>query len=226
MSEVCFKDSGIEWIGEIPKHWGIWKLKYLAKAYTGNSIKDEDKDFYTNPQDAIPYVATKDICRETQKCDYDNGLYIHNDDKTFKRAKKHSTLLCIEGGSAGRKLTYLNTDVCFVNKLCCIQTFRGVESKWLFYFLQSKEFLTEFGLKLNGLIGGVSLEKLKRFYIPLPPLQEQEAIARYLDEKTQAIDELISTHQKSIEKLKNYRTSLISEVVTGKKNRQGIDNGN
>ena len=106
MSEICFKDSGIEWIGKIPKHWEIWKLKYLARAYTGNSIKDEDKDFYTDPQDAIPYVATKDICRETQKCDYDNGLYIHNDDKNFKRAKKHSTLLCIEGGSAGKK-TYL-----------------------------------------------------------------------------------------------------------------------
>ena len=218
MSEICFKDSGIEWIGKIPKHWEIWKLKYLARAYTGNSIKDEDKDFYTDPQDAIPYVATKDICRETQKCDYDNGLYIHNDDKNFKRAKKHSTLLCIEGGSAGKKLTYLNTNVCFVNKLCCIEALKGFNGKWLFYFLQSREFLTEFGLRLNGLIGGVSLEKLKRFYIPLPPLQEQETITRYLDEKTQAIDELISTHQKSIEKLKNYRASLISEVVT-----QGLD---
>ena len=218
MSEACFKDSGIEWIGKIPKHWEIWKLKYLARAYTGNSIKDDEKDFYTDPQDAIPYIATKDICRETQKCDYNNGLYIHNSNKNFKRAKKHSTLLCIEGGSAGKKLTYLNTDVCFVNKLCCIEALKGFNGKWLFYFLQSREFLTEFGLRLNGLIGGVSLEKFKRFYIPLPPLQEQEAIAHYLDEKTQTIDELISAHQKSIEKLKDYRTSLISEVVT-----QGLD---
>lgn len=66
---------------------------------------------------------------------------------------------------------------------------------------------------------------LENIIFPLPPLQEQEAIVHYLDEKTQAIDELISTHQKSIEKLKNYRTSLISEAVMGK-NLKGMNNGN
>ena len=213
--DTALKDSGIAWIGKIPQHWEIWRLKFLARTYTGNSIKDEEKDFYTNTENAIPYIATKDICRETRQIDYENGLYIPIDNDSFKRAKAESILLCIEGGNAGRKIGFLNQEVCFVNKLCCIEVFKNHNAKWLFFALQSKPFSTEFELKLSGLISGVSVEKLKCFSLPLPPLQEQEAIAKFLDEKCQDIDALIATHQESIEKLRDYRTSLISEVIVG-----------
>ena len=218
MSSIKLKDSGIAWIGKIPQHWEIWRLKFLASTYTGNSIKDEEKDFYTDAENAIPYIATKDICRETRQIDYENGLYIPINNGSFKRAKAESILLCIEGGNAGRKIGFLNQEVCFVNKLCCLEVFKNHSAKWLFFALQSKPFSTEFKLKLSGLIDGVSKERLKCFSLPLPPLHEQEAIAKFLDEKCQDIDALIATHQESIEKLRDYRTSLISETIT-----QGLD---
>ena len=92
-----------------------------------------------------------------------------------------------------------------------------------YWFLGNRQNIINLGI--GGGQQNISQDIIKKIKIPLPPLQEQEAIAHYLDEKTQAIDELISTHQKSIEKLKNYRTSLISEAVMGK-NLKGMNNGN
>ncbi|MBQ3821591.1 MAG: hypothetical protein II807_00890, partial [Thermoguttaceae bacterium] len=105
------KDSGIPWIGEIPVDWEICKIKNVARIYTGNSIKDEDKGNYEDSNNAIPYVATKDIDPTFQSIDYDNGMYVKNSDNSFKRAPFQSILLCIEGGSAGKKLAFLEREV-------------------------------------------------------------------------------------------------------------------
>ena len=72
-----FKDSGIEWLGEIPEHWEVRKLKYLAQFYTGNSIKDSEKSQYEVwEENSIPYIATKDIEIDSCVVDYENGMYI------------------------------------------------------------------------------------------------------------------------------------------------------
>lgn len=102
------KDSGIEWIGKIPVEWTTIKIKYVASLYTGNSIKDEEKSQYEDSKNAIPYIATKDIDITFNTINYENGLYIKNDNITFARANAGDTLMCIEGGSAGRKKQCLN----------------------------------------------------------------------------------------------------------------------
>lgn len=79
------------------------KLKYVSDLYTGNSIKDDEKGNYTNREQAVPYIATKDIDAVFMTANYENGLYIETDDTHFKFAESGSTLICIEGGSAGRK---------------------------------------------------------------------------------------------------------------------------
>ena len=105
------------------------KLKFIANIYNGNSIPDEKKDSYIGKK--IPYIPTKEINVKDQRINYSNGLSV-NDDDGFKIAKKDSTLLCIEGGSAGKKIGYLDRDVAFVNKLCCFEPLK-VDSKFLFY---------------------------------------------------------------------------------------------
>jgi type I restriction enzyme S subunit len=74
------KDSGIAWIGEIPKGWSICRIKDVICLYTGNSIKDEEKDIYTDKLDAYPYISTKDIDVVYYTINYDNGLYTKKDD--------------------------------------------------------------------------------------------------------------------------------------------------
>ena len=156
------KDSGIEWIGTIPNDWHICKFKNSVHIYNGNSIKDENKINYDDPCDAIPYIATKDIALESHIIDYNNGMYTKKEDNAFKVAPQYSILLCIEGGSAGRKIGFVNQDVSFINKLCCFYS-ESMNNKYLFYLMQSSAFTEEFKLSLSGMIGGVSVNELKEF---------------------------------------------------------------
>ena len=207
------KNSGVEWIGNIPSEWKIRKIKNVCSIYTGNSIKDTEKNNFTDSTNAIPYIATKEIDVSSSKINYDNGMYIKRDDENFKVAPKNSTLMCIEGGSAGKKIAYLNQDVCFVNKLCCFST-KSLDDKFLYYYLKSPSFNSEFELHISGLIGGVSQGELREFAIPVPPLPEQTRISDFLDSKVTEIDKIISETKASIENYKEYKQSVITEAVT------------
>lgn len=211
--EEKMKDSGIKWIGQIPESWDIVKIKYNVNIFTGNSIADNDKENYEDCNDAIPYIATKDINVNSNKIDYKNGMYIKKDDKSFKRAPGNSSLLCIEGGSAGRKVAFTDKTVCFVNKLCCF-TSRSMDNKFLFYTLNSYSFKEAFNQNIFGLIGGVSTEKIKNIKITVPSIEEQKQIAKFLDKKCADIDEIISKTEEQIEVLEKYKKSLIREIVT------------
>lgn len=186
------------------------KLKYLAFIYNGNSIPDNEKSLYQHKE--IPYLSSKDINIENCSANYDNGISVDRNEG-FKIGKKDSTLLCIEGGSAGKKITYLNQDAAFVNKLCCFEPI-NIDSKYLFYSLQSKSFTDQFFLNISGLIGGVKLSILKTLTIPIVSRTIQNRISKTLDNKTSKIDALIANEQKQIERLKAYKQSLISELVT------------
>lgn len=215
LSEVEMKDSGISWIGQIPKHWEVKRFKDVLNLFTGNSISDKNGFDYI--ENSIPYVSTKDIDFNTNEINYENGMYIPNSDKTFKRAKKGTCLLCIEGANAGKKYGILNQEVAFVNKLAALK-FKANRNfdKYLYYYIQSIAFSGEFFPLINGLIGGVSVNKLKEFNIILPPKSEQEEIAQYLDHKTATIDAIVSNIGKQIETLKQLRKTVINDVVTGK----------
>ena len=207
------KDSGIEWIGEIPKEWDLIKCKYVTEVYTGNSIKDEEKGLYEDPVDSIPYISTKDIDATFNSVAYDNGLFIKKIDTSFVRANKGDTLMCIEGGSAGRKKAILDRTVCFVNKLCCFHPTR-INPVYLFYILNSPHYEEEFSVNMSGLIGGVSKGKLMNFILPYPCYDTQHRIADYLDDKCRKIDRYIEQQKQVIEKLKAYKQSVITEAVT------------
>ncbi|EAI8232499.1 hypothetical protein CT506_03660 [Campylobacter upsaliensis] len=210
-----YKPSGIEWLGEIPQSWEIRRLKHLTILFTGESIKDADKDKYSIVENAIPYIATKDIGLDSNDVNYNNGMFIQNDDTGFKRAYKNSTLLCLEGANAGKKIAFLNQEVCFVNKLCCISNkSKELDSKALFYFFQGSFFKNTFFSNISGLIGGVTTTQLGNFKIPLPPLQEQKEIAEFLDSKCEKIQNYIDKKQKLITLLQEKKQALINEVVT------------
>jgi type I restriction enzyme S subunit len=210
------KDSGVEWIGEVPEKWEISKMKYKAKLYTGTSISDDDKSLYLDETFEYPYISSKDIDTETKTINYENGMRTPKEKVEFKIAYKNSTLLCVEGGSAGKKIALLTNDVSFVNKLCCFNATTNIESKYLFYYLQTKNFSDEFILNISGLISGVSIKRLMNFVLPCPLLSTQVTIINYLDSKISKIDSLTTDLTAQIEKLKEFRQSIVSEAVTGR----------
>ena len=207
------KDSGIEWIGKIPNGWEISRFKNVVNIYNGNSIKDSEKDNYTDFQDARPYISTKDIDKIYSTVDYENGLFVKIRDFNFRVAPKGSILMCIEGGSAGIKKAKIDRAVSFVNKLCCFNGC-GIDNNYLYYFLQSPMYEDEFKKNIAGLIGGVNVEKLRNFKILVPLLKEQRKIADFLDKKCFEIDSLSEDIQKQIETLEEYKKSIITETVT------------
>lgn len=184
------------------------KLKYVASLYTGNSISDSEKNSYLNKE--IPYIPTKEVSLVDNTINYTNGLSVNKDDG-FKIAPKGSTLLCIEGGSAGKKIAQTDRDVAFVNKLCCINS--KYHQRYMFYALQSTDFTEQFNLNLGGLIGGVSISNLSNLLISFPDIVTQSLIAKVLDEKTKAINRLILIQEDQINKLNQYKNSLIIDTV-------------
>ncbi|MBS4407139.1 restriction endonuclease subunit S [Campylobacter vulpis] len=166
---------------EIPNTWAWVKLGDICEIFTGDSINATEKEKnFTHQTSGLNYIATKDLANDTS-ITYENGIKIPDEFlPSFKIAKANSTLLCIEGGSAGRKVGFLKENVCFGNKLCCFENIFAF-SKFVFYFLQSGEFSKEFNANINGIIGGVKKESIRHFLIPLPPLCEQEYIVQTLD---------------------------------------------
>lgn len=125
---------------ELPSNWCWTTFEQIANLYTGNSINEREKELkYTGLSEGYNYIATKDIGFDYE-IEYENGIKIPYEETRFKKARKGASLLCIEGGSAGRKLGFLQEEVCFVNKLCCFD-FHGLVDKLYFYYLQSNEFL-------------------------------------------------------------------------------------
>ncbi len=207
------KDSGVEWIGEIPKDWQVKRIKNLSYVFTGNSIKDSDKELFLDSDNAIPYISTKDIDLNYSVVNYSNGMYVKVDNKFFKVAPKNSILLCIEGGSSGKKIALINRRVAFVNKLCCIES-KNIDYLFLYFYIKSPLFENEFRSNISGLIGGVSLNKILNLRIITPIKIDQKNISEYLRKKCSEIDSLSEDIQKQIEILENYKKSVITEAVT------------
>ena len=166
---------------EIPESWCWCRLSELCNLYTGDSINETEKKLkYTNVKEGWFYIGTKDVNFD-QTINYDNGIKIPFEKDNFRIAPKNTVLMCIEGGSAGRKIAFTNQDVCFGNKLCCFNSYKNEIEKFIFYFLQSTLFTDAFKDNINGIIGGVSINNLKGMLFPLPPLAEQKRIVATIE---------------------------------------------
>lgn len=220
------KNCSNDRIGEIPLFWDVKKLKYVAKLYTGNSIKDEEKELYEDPENSVPYLSSKDIDATYLSANYENGMYVKENDQSFKFAPAGSSLMCIEGGSAGRKKTQLTKKVAFVNKLCCFEP-TDIDSDFLYYWICSPNFEDEFKQNITGLIGGVSVSVLQNFSVAIPPMTEQTAIANYLHSKCDEIDSIVAETEKTIAEYKSLKRATITKAVTKgiRGNRPMTDSG-
>lgn len=213
------KDISDELPFDIPDSWMWVRLKNISDTYTGNSISEAEKNKkYTGLKEGFNYIGTKDVSF-SHEIDYENGIKIPFSETTFKHAFPHAILMCIEGGSAGRKIALLNKEVCFGNKLCAFHPFI-IPSEYIYIFLQTPYFLTIFKENLSGIIGGVSINKIKELLVPLPPLAEQKRIVAKIEELEPLIAEY-DTAETALTALntafpEQMKKSILQQAIQGK----------
>ena len=197
---------------EIPESWCWLRMNNCADVYTGNSISESiKKSKYTGISEGYNYIGTKDVNFDNS-ITYDNGVKIPFNETKFRNAYKNNTLICVEGGSAGRKVAILDEDVCFGNKLATINSWI-INSQYIYLVFQSSIIQNFFKNNMTGIIGGVSINKLKTFLIPIPSLEEQARIV----EKYKLFIPLINSYNNEYCKLEtlndNYKEDLKKSIL-------------
>ena len=210
---VPMKESGVNWIGKIPEHWTIWKVTHgFNTVGSGTTPKSDNLEYYDGD---IPWVTTSEL-RESiientsQKISVD-ALQSHSALKIFP---KESIVIAMYGATIGR-LGILGIKAT-VNQACCVFANPVTFDPRFFYYwlLMRKPILIS--LSTGGGQPNLSLDDLKQIKIPIPSLQEQEAIAIFLDQATATVDLQREKITEAIERLKEYRSALITDAVTGK----------
>lgn len=202
-SNIKMKDSGIEWIGQIPSHWEINKIKFVTE------VDEEKKDF--NKGDV--YIGLENVISYSGKLNGYSKLPIDSKENSFNKGD----VLYSKLRPYLAKSFIAETDGSCSGEFIVFRHYEG-EKKYLLYWLISQLFTdfinaTSYGAKMPR----SSWEYIKETSIPQPPKEEETLIVYYLEEVTSQIDKLILEKEKVIKELEFYKNSLIYEYVTGKK---------
>lgn len=211
---VEMKDSGVEWIGEVPKHWDVMKTSLAFQGIgSGTTPSTSKKEFYD--EEGKYWLQTGDlndgVILGTSKKVSDIAIKVCN----LKFYPKDSVVIAMYGATIG-KVGILGIKTA-TNQACCVLPANNhMVAKYSFY-----EFLACKPALLVSAIGGgqpnISQDTIRKQKIAVPPVEEQKMIADYLGKKCVSIDSSISKAQYQVELLQEYKQSLITEVVTGKR---------
>ena len=209
------KDSGVEWIGEIPVGWEVKKIKHVAKIITGNTPSKIIDDFYCkNSNDGFLWAKPKDLDVGFSCVNTTEETLTNAGKDTVRIVPADSVMVCCIGNTIGKHSISgqeLSTNQ-QINSVIPNQNL--LVSRFSLYYINvfTRDLLYWANFVTLPLYTKTDLNNTS---IILPPLQEQQEIVDYLDRKTQQIDSQVERELQRIELLKEYRNSLISEVVTG-----------
>ena len=207
------KPSGVEWLGDVPRHWEVWKLTHSFKTIgSGTTPKTDNRDYYENG--VIPWVNTGDL-NDSFLADCENKITgsARKENPTLRMYPAGSVVIAMYGATIG-KLAILKFAAC-VNQACCVFADREkIDYKFLFYWLLAYRSQI-ISLASGGGQPNISQDILKRLRVARPALEEQNEIVAYIDRETLKYDSLTAESLRTIDILLERRTALISAAVTG-----------
>lgn len=210
----AYRDSGVEWLREIPEHWTVDRLRRLSKRVTDGAHISPDQS-----SEDYPFVSIVDVkngtidfenCLRTSAASYE--YFVRNDCRPFE-----NDVLFSKDGTVGQT-ALVDFDIDFVvsSSLVIISPIPPrIQPGFLEYWLNGSLLQQDIALRMSGAaLRRISVEKISRFSVVVPLLSEQESIVAFLDHETSRIDEILAKKQRQIELLQEKRSALISHVVT------------
>lgn len=216
--ETSLKDSGVEWIGEIPEHWEVKRLRYIGKCQNGVS---KGAEYFGT---GFPFVSYGDVYKSIELAENVNGLAESSIEDRKQYSVKEGDVFFTRTSETVEEIGFASTclktieDATFAGFLIRFRPSKDILYKGFskFYF-SSKTHRAFFVKEMNLVIrASLSQELLNRMPVIIPPFEEQIAIAEYLENISAKISKAIGLKEREIEVLKEYKSSLINSAVTGK----------
>ncbi|MFM5717658.1 restriction endonuclease subunit S [Aeromonas caviae] len=216
--DAPMKDSGIEWLGQVPEHWEVTRLKYIGDAKNGLTYSPDD---VVSEGDGVLVLRSSNI--QNAKLSFTDNVYVNMDIPGRIRTKKNDLLICSRNGS--RKLIGKNAliteEAIGMAFGAFMVLYRSNLNSYLYWVLNSPLFEYQSGSFLTSTINQLTIGNLGSMEIPLPPCEEREMIERSLKEKDSYFERLVQLSNRKVELLQERRTALISAAVTGKIDLRG-----
>ncbi|HAT8005972.1 TPA: restriction endonuclease subunit S [Citrobacter koseri] len=211
--DVPMKDSGVEWLGEIPTHWEMKRLAYLGSARNGLTYSPEN---ITDQESGVLVLRSSNI-QNSSLC-FDDNVYVDSIIPEQFLVKENDLLICSRNGSRNLigKNALISKDAEGMAFGAFMAIFRSPLNTYIFWVLNSPLFDYQSGSFLTSTINQLTIGNLNSMEIPVPTLKEQKEIAQYLSRKNDDFIALINKVKDSITLLQERRTALISAAVTGK----------
>ncbi|MBD5159855.1 MAG: restriction endonuclease subunit S [Ruminococcus sp.] len=207
------KDSGVEWVGEIPEHWEIIKLKYLIDSPLQYGANESGVEYDEN----LPrYIRITDITSDN-KLKEENKLSLPYETAKSYLLKNNDILFARSGATVGKSFIYKSKYgiSAFAGYLIKASIKKNVSPDFVYYYTLGSHYeLWKDIIATQSTIQNIGADKYNNLIVALPPVTEQEKISAYLDKKCGQIDKIIDIKKQQIELIKEYKKTLISETVT------------
>lgn len=208
--KVALKDSGVEWIGEIPEHWEVKRVKYLLEERTERSINGEE-----------PLLMMSQVHGLVVRSDYHTKAEVAQSNEGNKIVKKNDLVFNKLKAHLG---VFFKSSIDFdgiVSPDYAVYYSKGIieDLKFLELLFRNPEYIKEFICRATGIVEGLIrlyTSDLFDIHVAVPPKKEQKEILDYIETASAKIETAISLKEQEIEKLQEYKSSLINSVVTGK----------
>ena len=189
------KDSGVEWIGEVPEHWEVMRMRYLCSITTCN------KDTINRVDDGLyPFYVRSPKVERINTYSYDG----------------EAVLMAGDGVGAGKVFHYVNGKFDYHQRVYNFYNIKKIKAKLLYYYMKSHFRYVIEQLSAKSTVDSVRLNMIQDFMVVIPSMQEQLDLIEYLDSQMKNLDDSISMFENQISLLQERKQIIINEVVTGK----------
>lgn len=211
---ASMKDSGVEWIGEIPEEWKLGRLGFLASMESGATPSKDNLEYWDG---TIPWISSMEVKRDVL---LDTSLHISPaaiESCSSRMLPAGTVVMVVRSGILQHTIpvAILGASMAVNQDIKAFQFTNALLPKYFFYFVKgNNDNLLKVLLKDKSTVDNISQVYLKVLRVPVPPKEEQQAIAALLDQKCAAIDATTNTLETQISTLERYRASVIHEAVT------------